>query len=62
MDFDKNGLVYLARNLRGNKLKDYKKVLEPFNQKQRDIIVGTLLGDCTIRNSKNKGLLTYRLK
>lgn len=35
-----------------NLLKEYKTTLKPFTQEQRDIIIGTLLGDSTIQRSR----------
>jgi len=43
-----------SRNLIGNALKEYKKNLPPLTLEQKDIIVGTLLGDSTMPLRKGK--------
>lgn len=50
-----------ARGLRGSKLIEYKKNLR-FTQKQKEIIIGTLLGDSTIRVSKANYNLKFEQK
>ena len=47
-------MKYITRNLRGDKLKGYKEGLPSFSQEQRDIIVGTLLGDACIPRAKDR--------
>ena len=42
---------YKAKNLRGNQLIEYKKTLK-LNTIQKEILVGTLLGDATISKTK----------
>tara|TARA_R110001592_G_scaffold150202_2_gene375965 strand:- start:1721 stop:2407 length:687 start_codon:yes stop_codon:yes gene_type:complete len=42
----------MKRHLKGLALKQYKATLPKFNQRQKNIIVGTLLGDSTLLKSK----------
>lgn len=42
----------MKRHLKGLALEQYKATLPKFNQKQKNIIVGTLLGDSTLQRSK----------
>ena len=46
-------MKYNIRNLRGNKLKEYKKSLLPLSQEEEDILLGTLLGDSCIPRESN---------
>jgi hypothetical protein len=43
----------LKRNLRGYSLIEYKKTLKGFTQEQKDILIGTLLGDASMQAMKN---------
>ena len=42
----------MKRYLKGLALEQYKSTLPKFNQRQKNIIVGTLLGDSTLQRSK----------
>ena len=42
----------MKRQIKGLALEQYKATLPKFNQKQKNIIVGTLLGDSTLQRSK----------
>jgi hypothetical protein len=39
----------MKRNLNRLELKEYKKNLAPFSQEQKDILIGTLLGDASMQ-------------
>lgn len=41
--------IYKKKNLKGKNLVLYKKKLESFTQEQRDILIGTLLGDSSMQ-------------
>lgn len=43
----------MKRHLKGLSLKEYKATLPKFNQRQKNIIVGTLLGNSTLQRSKS---------
>ena len=53
--------IVQSRGLRGGKLIDYKKNLR-FTQQQKEVIIGTLLGDSTIRTSKANFCLKFEQK
>ena len=48
--------IYKKKLLRGNALIEYKQTLNVLSQEQRDIIIGTLLGDASMEKGKNKNI------